>query len=600
MRSSSAEGICVSIQAKTRGLWIVAACGAMLVLFAPTATAQISSNNPSQILQQYRNFRTTWITNIWPYANTLFALLATIEFAWSAAVMALEKTDLQSWTAALIRKIMWLGAFYALLLFGRQWIPAIIDSFSQLGGAAAGINGNNGLSPSDVFTQGLNIAAALMDGASSSAFFTNPGTSIAVMISAAFVVLAFIAVTIQYIVAVVESYLVVSAGVIFLGFGGSRWTTPYVERYIGLGVSTGVKIMILYMLIGMGLNLSGGWLDEAVGIGTSPNPSMTGFDVMGAALIFMMLCWQVPKLFAAVLGGSPALSGGDLVSTGTAVVGGAATVASLGAGAIAAAAGGAAAASGGASAASGSAGGGASSTIASVGGVSGANGAAGGGTVPPPSSPPRGPSSNGRPSQPNPPGNGGGGAAAPVFSANGGSNGAGAPQSRGQEVVGRNGQGQSRFADAPATRSALSSMGGESLAGSGFEAEHPAAGFSSTSVPVAPSPRRGSGAPGQGSLFGANSDSVSPADVTPSDGLESSAASSPVAEVSSVGGPTAGKAQTQAPPSRGRLASGARRTQRVFSGAADRLRGTRRQFGGLPTDAAPHAQPPRMPIDHSE
>src|SRR4051794_12591674 len=400
MRSSSAEGMRVSIQAKTRGLWILVACGAMLVLFAPAATAQISSNNPSQILQQYRNFRTTWITNIWPYANTLFALLATIEFAWSAAVMALEKTDLQSWTSALIRKIMWLGAFYALLLFGRQWIPAIIDSFSQLGGAAAGINGNSGLSPSDVFTQGLNIAAALMDGASSSAFFTNPGTSIAVMISAAFVVLAFIAVTIQYIVAVVESYLVVSAGVIFLGFGGSRWTTPYVERYIGLGVSTGVKIMILYMLIGVGLNLSGGWLDEAVGIGTSPNPSMTGFDVMGAALIFMMLCWQVPKLFAAVLGGSPALSGGDLVATGTAVVAGAATVASLGAGAIATAAGGAAAAAGGASAGSGAAGGGASSTVAGVGGASAAGGAAGGGPVPPPSSPPRGPSSGGRPTQP--------------------------------------------------------------------------------------------------------------------------------------------------------------------------------------------------------
>jgi type IV secretion system protein TrbL len=513
--------------------------------------------------------------------------------------MALEKTDLQSWTSALIRKIMWLGAFYALLLFGRQWIPAIIDSFSQLGGAAAGINGNNGLSPSDVFTQGLNIAAALMDGASSSAFFTNPGTSIAVMISAAFVVLAFIAITIQYIVAVVESYLVVSAGVIFHGFGGSRWTTPYVERYIGLGVSTGVKIMILYMLIGVGLNLSGGWLDEAVGIGTSPNPSMTGFDVMGAALIFMMLCWQVPKLFAAVLGGSPALSGGDLVSTGTAVVAGAATVASLGAGAIAAAAGGAAAASGGASAGS-AAGGGGSSTIASVGGASGAGGAAGGGSVPPPPSPPRGPSSSGRPTQPNPPTNGSGGAAAPSFASNGGSNGTGAGHSRGHDNVGSSSQRQSTSGEAPATRSALSSMGGESLAGSGFEEERPAAGFSSTSVPVGPFPRRGSGAPGQGSLFGANSESASPADVTPNDGFESSAASSPVAEVSSVGSPTAGKAQTQAPPSGGKLASGARRTQRVFSGAADRLRGTRRQFGGLPTDAAPHAQPPRMPIDHSE
>jgi type IV secretion system protein TrbL len=570
----------------------------MFLLVAAPATAQISSNNPSQILQQYRNFRTTWITNIWPYANTLFALLATIEFAWSAAVMALEKADLQSWTSALIRKIMWLGAFYALLLFGRQWIPAIIDSFSQLGGAAAGINGNNGLSPSDVFTQGLNIAAALMDGASSSAFFTNPGTSIAVMISAAFVVLAFIAVTIQYIVAVVESYLVVSAGVIFLGFGGSRWTTPYVERYIGLGVSTGVKIMILYMLIGVGLNLSGGWLDEAVGIGTSPNPSMTGFDVMGAALIFMMLCWQVPKLFAAVLGGSPALSGGDLVSTGTAVVGGAAMVASFGAGALAAAAGGTAAAAGGAGGATSASGGGVSSTVASVGGASGASGAAGGGSVPPPSSPPRGPSSNGRPSQPNPPSSGGGGAGVPSVSSNGGSNGAGVAQSRDGSAVVSNGRTPGAAPESIPTRSALSSVGGESVAGSGFEGERPAAGFSSTSIPVASANSRRSAPSGQASLFSANSESPSSSEVGSADATEASAASSPVADVSSVGSSIGAK--SQAPPSAGKLASSARRTQRVFWGASDRLRGTRRRFGGLPTDAAPHAQPPRMPIDHSD
>src|SRR5260370_25106249 len=256
MRSSSAEGIGVSIQAKTRGLWILAACGAMLVLFAPTAPAQISSNNPSQILQQYRSFRTNWITNIWPYANTLFALLATIEFAWSAAVMAVEKTDLQSWTSAVMRKIMWLGAFYALLLFGRQWIPAIIDIFSQLGGGAAGINGNQGLSPSDVFTQGLNIAAALMDGASSSAFFTNPGTSIAVMIAAALVVIAFIAVTIQYIVAVVESYLVVSAGLGFPRFGGFRGAPPFRARDSRLGRSDGGEIMCVVYLRGRGVERS--------------------------------------------------------------------------------------------------------------------------------------------------------------------------------------------------------------------------------------------------------------------------------------------------------------------------------------------------------
>lgn len=546
----------MSIRSNTfRPYWIALVVCALAACCAPSASAQISSNNPSQILQQYRNFRITWITNIWPYANTLFALLATIEFAWSAAVMALEKADLQSWTSALIRKIMWLGAFYALLLYGRQWIPAIIDSFSQLGGAAAGISGNQGLAPSDVFMTGLNIAGSLMSAASTSAFFTNPATSIAVMIAAALVVLGFTAITIQYIVAIVESYLVVSAGVIFLGFGGSRWTTPYVERYIGLGVSTGVKIMILYMLIAAGLNLSNGWLSEANGIGTSPNPSMTAFDVMGAGLIFMALCWQVPKLFAAVLGGSPALSGGDLVSTGTAVVGGAAMVASVGASAIAAVAGATAAASGatGGTAASG----GASRLIPGIGATTTA------GNIPPPSSLPVGSSANGRPKPPSTPVSGG--AAVPPPTPNAGSS--------------------------ESARSVLSSLGGESLAGSGFETQRPAAGFRSYSVPVTPRPQPAS--PGNGAGVG---DQASVSAEPVGDSLHGASGSASESASSAAGA----KTDPPAPKRREMLASGAQRVERTFSGAAQRLRKAGPRFRGLPSDAAPHTQPPRMPIDHSE
>jgi len=77
--------------------------------------------------------RGQWFAAVQGPAQTLFGLLALIEFAWSAAVLALERTDLQSWTAGLLRKLMWIGAFYALLVFGPTWIPAIIDSFTQLG-----------------------------------------------------------------------------------------------------------------------------------------------------------------------------------------------------------------------------------------------------------------------------------------------------------------------------------------------------------------------------------------------------------------------------------------------------------------------------------
>ena len=168
--------------------------------------------------------------------------------------------------------------------------------------------------------RGLMIAGGLMDSGASSAFFTKPGTSLALIFAAIIIMLSYIIITLNYIVTFVESYLVISVGFIFLGFGGSRWTVPYTERFIGLAVAIGVKILLLYCLISAGFQLGVGWMSEATSVGTAPYPAMSAFDVMGGAVIFMMCCWQIPKLFSAVLGGAPALTGGDLVSTGTAIV----------------------------------------------------------------------------------------------------------------------------------------------------------------------------------------------------------------------------------------------------------------------------------------
>ena len=379
-----------------RIIHIAAAVTILLVLLSPLAEAQAKA--PSAILNQYRNQRTTWFTAVWPFANTLFGLLATIEFAWSAAVMLLEKSDMQSWTGALVRKLMWLGAFYALLIYGRYWIPAITDSFELIGQTASG---TGPMAPSDVFTRGIDIAGALMATSSTAAFFTNLGTSLAMIFTGIITALAFIAITVQFVVAMVESYIIVAAGFIFVGFGGSRWTAPYVERYIGLGVATGVKIMLLYLLIGTGMNLSVDWMTDAQKIAASASPAMSALEIMGASIIFMMLCWQIPKLFAAVLGGSPALSGGDLVASGAFVAGGAIAVGSMGLSALGAAAGAtgllSAGGAAGSSGAAGSAGGSATPAMLASAGSSGG----GGGTVPPPSAPSPSPSS--RSSQPSAP-----------------------------------------------------------------------------------------------------------------------------------------------------------------------------------------------------
>jgi len=261
--------------------------------------------------------RGQWFAAVQGPAQTLFGLLAVIEFAWSAAILALERTDLQSWTAGLIRKLMWIGAFYALLVFGPTWIPAIVDSFTQLGQQASG---TGSLQPGAVFERGLDLSGVLFIGASDAGFLSNFGTSMAMVFAAILTFLSFCFISIQLVAALVESYIVVAAAFIFLGFGGSRWSAPYVEKYIALAVGVGVKIMVLFLLIGVGMTLSIEWVTAAETVARSSNPAMGSLDIVGESLIFLALCWFVPKIVAGVLGGSPAFTGGEIIAVAAPIV----------------------------------------------------------------------------------------------------------------------------------------------------------------------------------------------------------------------------------------------------------------------------------------
>lgn len=526
--------------------WIVTGLLLLAVFHVAAHGQTFHSTTAGDILSQMRSFRTQWTTNIWTYAQRLFWFLAFIEFAWSAIALALDKTDLQSWVAGLVRKMMWIGAFYTLLVNGSTWIPNILDSFEQIGQGASGLGAP--ISPSGVFIQGLDVAGSLLAGASGSAFLSGDiASALLCAVGALLIFVSYVIITINLVVTLVESYLVVSAGYIFLGFGGSRWTAPYTERYIGLGVSIGIKLLVLYCVIAAGQALGTGWNAEASGIGTSTTPAKTALDVIGGALIYMMCCWQIPKLFGAVIGGSPALTGGDLVMTGTAVAAGALTAASLGAGAIAGVAG------AGAVGAAGAAGTGSSAmgtSAAANAGFSGASVANAVSTVGSASSGGGGSASSAAAtaSSVRPP-------AAPSVNFNG-SPGVNPPTS---VAGGANGTGKAG-AQAASPRQAMEQMGGQPLAGSGFESERPVQGFSS-----------------------ASSHPVSTGSQSPVDGVQTGGRS---------GGTSNPQSKTSDKPNA--IARGAAKASDHLQAASDAIRKIRLNDGHSP------GSPPRMPIDHHE
>ena len=290
-------------------------------------------SGPSDLLDVYKNATTTWVSTAFGYANKLFGLLAFIDFTWAMIVLFLEGQEIQGWIAGFLKKFMTISFFYALLINQSTWFPAIINSFVQIGQQAGGVSGY--LNPSTILWTGVQISgailAACLPNAAASATVGGvlgvivPGAGAALtaaslipalvaLFCALLIFLAYVVITLTFIMATVESYVVMSAGLIFLGFGASRWTVPYTERYISLVVSTGVRLMVLYMIIGLGQTLSSTWVQEASQLPLSTAGLQSLFGLLASVIVFMALAWQVPKLAGSILQGSLQMGSSDLIA----------------------------------------------------------------------------------------------------------------------------------------------------------------------------------------------------------------------------------------------------------------------------------------------
>src|SRR5437870_13590663 len=71
-------------------------------------------------------------------------------------------------------------------------------------------------------------------------------------------------------VVLVESFIVIGAGVLFLGFAGSQWTRFFTERYLSYVASVGVKLFVLYLIMGVGMGIAARWMSVLERGGFSP------------------------------------------------------------------------------------------------------------------------------------------------------------------------------------------------------------------------------------------------------------------------------------------------------------------------------------------
>lgn len=115
------------------------------------------------VRQQFLDAAQHWETTLGHYATRLFWLLAFIELVWTSAKLVLRAADLGEITTELVKYTLFIGFFAALLMHGAQWATLIVNSFRIAASNAASAGGYNtaGVSPSDIFASGINIAAQI-------------------------------------------------------------------------------------------------------------------------------------------------------------------------------------------------------------------------------------------------------------------------------------------------------------------------------------------------------------------------------------------------------------------------------------------------------
>jgi type IV secretion system protein TrbL len=227
--------------------------------------------------------------------------------------------------AQLVRKTLYVGSFAFILNNFSTLADAIFASFSTLGLRVT----NNGLSPQDLLRPGrlagvgFQAAWPLLQQAGSQLGFTNILANFVIMLVLLFawvvVVLSFFILAVQLFVTVIEFKLSTLAGFILVPFALWTKTAFLAERALGHVVASGVKVMVLAVIVGIGASFFGDFTNALQG----PVTLSQAMSLVLASISLFGLGIFGPGIAAGLVSGGPQLGAGAAVGTAGALASGA-------------------------------------------------------------------------------------------------------------------------------------------------------------------------------------------------------------------------------------------------------------------------------------
>jgi len=265
--------------------------------------------------------------------------IAALFWAWGADEDVLQR---------LVKKTLYIGVFAYIIGNFSSLATILFDSFAGLGLKASG--GGMALAdfmkPGTVAATGLDAGAPLLDATEDLVgpvgLFTNFPEIMILLVAWLIVVLAFFVLAIQVFVTIIEFKLVTLAGFVLLPFAFFNRTAFMAEKVLGHVISSGVKVLVLAVITGIGTTL----FTQFVNAGVGPEPDIEQVMAIAlGALTLLGLGIFGPGIANGIVAGGPQLGAG--AAAGTALVAGASLAGGAAGAKLAAGAAGSAVAAGG-------------------------------------------------------------------------------------------------------------------------------------------------------------------------------------------------------------------------------------------------------------
>ena len=185
-------------------------------------------------------------------STTLIAIdvtLAGLFWAWGADEDVLQR---------LVKKTLYIGTFAFIIGNFSLLATIVFESFAGLGLQASGgaMTIDEFMKPGTIAAKGLEAAKPLLDAAgqfsSLWAVFSNLALILVLLLAWVIVVLAFFIIAVQVFITLIEYKLVTLAGFVLLPFAFFNKTAFMAEKVLGHVVSTGIKVLVLAIITGIG------------------------------------------------------------------------------------------------------------------------------------------------------------------------------------------------------------------------------------------------------------------------------------------------------------------------------------------------------------